>query len=279
MNAWMASSESGGARGALRRSRSRASGAVTAGIERSGVPDARELAEGVVVRLHGTGRRVGDGEVVLDAGEGAEEDPELLVDRAGVEDLDDELDVGLGEEPEVARVGGDGSWPGRRRCGPGSPARRPRPRSGSRSGRGWSATGCRGRPTGPPTGARTPQRERGLGAWCLPSEQHAQGTCAGGISPGRVKKARRERGAVGLGGSPVRPRPGRRAAKRMQRYSRLERLDLEHRHLPARVVRERAVVAAPAASGDALVGELLDPVGEGRGQRTSPNWPVHGGGV
>ena len=55
-----------------------------------------------MVRLYGAAHGVRHREVVLDAGERAEEDPILLVDRAGVEDLDDELDVGFGEEPEVA---------------------------------------------------------------------------------------------------------------------------------------------------------------------------------
>src|SRR5262249_56748819 len=45
-----------------------------------------------------------DGQRVLDVREGAIEDPEVVVQGPRVEDLDDRLDVGAVEEPEVARV-------------------------------------------------------------------------------------------------------------------------------------------------------------------------------
>src|SRR6185436_13246432 len=67
----------------------------------------REGPGRVCILAEGTGQPVGNRDGVLDARERAEEDPELPVDRASVEDLDHELDVGRGEEPEVTGVVGE----------------------------------------------------------------------------------------------------------------------------------------------------------------------------
>ena len=50
---------------------------------------------------------VGHGRRDVDVGEPGREDPVVPVGRAAVEDLDDHLDVGGVEEPEVAGVGGE----------------------------------------------------------------------------------------------------------------------------------------------------------------------------
>src|SRR5205807_2016066 len=79
-----------------------------AGGEGRGVLDRREGgALGVVVGLDRAGADVGDGEGHLDVGEAAREDPEVVEERAGVEHLDDQLDVRGGEEPEVTAVAGE----------------------------------------------------------------------------------------------------------------------------------------------------------------------------
>src|SRR5258708_7441662 len=75
--------------------------------QRAGVLDGLEgplLGVGVGPHLAGLG--VGDGDRRFDVGETSGEDPEVLVEGATVEDLDDGLDVGGGEEPEVAGVVG-----------------------------------------------------------------------------------------------------------------------------------------------------------------------------
>src|SRR5436305_2104433 len=77
------------------------------GSERAGIGDAREVAAGVLVHLDGAGLGVGDGQRVLDGGQRAVEEPELLVDGAAVEDLGHHLDVRRVEEPEPAGVAGE----------------------------------------------------------------------------------------------------------------------------------------------------------------------------
>ena len=72
------------------------------------VLDGRErCALSVRVRARGAGGGVGHGGRDLDVREAGREGPVALVRRAAVEDLDDELDVGRVEEPEVAGVRGE----------------------------------------------------------------------------------------------------------------------------------------------------------------------------
>src|SRR5262249_38796819 len=70
--------------------------------ERQRVAHAREEAGRVRVPPDDPGHGIGDGQRVLDVREGAIEDPEVVVQGPRVEDLDDRLDVGAVEEPEVA---------------------------------------------------------------------------------------------------------------------------------------------------------------------------------
>jgi hypothetical protein len=70
--------------------------------ERFRVGDAGEGPGRVVVGPHLAGRGVRDGDVVLDVGEGAVEDPEAAVDGAAVEDLYRELESG--KEPAMFRA-------------------------------------------------------------------------------------------------------------------------------------------------------------------------------
>src|SRR4029077_10785090 len=78
------------------------------GSECHGVRHAGELTGRVGVGPDLAGEGVPDGDGVGDVRERAEEDPELAVERAAVEDLEDQLDVGLAEEPEGAGVRGEG---------------------------------------------------------------------------------------------------------------------------------------------------------------------------
>src|ERR1700688_1053050 len=70
--------------------------------EDGGVADARELVQGVQVAAGGAGDGVGHGQRVLDAREGAVEEPEAGVERAAVDHLADDLDAVGAEEPEGA---------------------------------------------------------------------------------------------------------------------------------------------------------------------------------
>src|SRR5436305_1134284 len=91
----------------LRGSRGEARSPLGAVVESGGVLERRERRVlVVVVDLDRAGLRVGHLGVDLDVGQAAGEDPEVLVQRAGVQHLQDHLDVGVVEEPEIAGVAG-----------------------------------------------------------------------------------------------------------------------------------------------------------------------------
>src|SRR5262249_17904673 len=80
-----------------------------AGPERRRVLDGLEGRAGrIEVGLDRTGLRVGHGQRDLDVGQASGEDPLPGVQGTAIEDLDDHLDVARVEEPEGARVGGQG---------------------------------------------------------------------------------------------------------------------------------------------------------------------------
>src|SRR5207247_7787004 len=61
-------------------------------------------ARWVEIRFDDSCLSVGHSQRVLDVGERAKEDPEVTIQPAAVQDLDDQLDVAACEEPEVARI-------------------------------------------------------------------------------------------------------------------------------------------------------------------------------
>ena len=70
-------------------------------------PEPREACRRIEVALRRAGLGVGDRERVLDVRECAVVDPMVPVVAAAVDQLEDQLDVGVVEEPEVAGVAGD----------------------------------------------------------------------------------------------------------------------------------------------------------------------------
>src|SRR5687768_16782480 len=61
-------------------------------------------APGIFINLRGAGLGVLDRDPHLDVGQAGGEDPEAVVEGAAVHDLEEDLDVALVEEPEVAGV-------------------------------------------------------------------------------------------------------------------------------------------------------------------------------
>src|ERR1700753_4507568 len=96
----------GPGRAARRPGRKRPPGASGTGGEGAGVLDGLERLP-LRVRVGAGDARDGvlDGEVDPDVGEAAGEDPVALVQGAAVDDLDDGLDVGGAEEPQIAGIG------------------------------------------------------------------------------------------------------------------------------------------------------------------------------
>ena len=123
----------------------------------------------------------------------------LPIDRAGVEDLDDELDIGLGEEPEVTRVGGDGFGLTVAGAAAGVPPGHLDLEAGVVQAEGGRRRGARGGRQGRRRKARDPRPGRGFGAWWSPSVTSRARRLAGGIT-GKEPAGRGERH---LGGSPA----------------------------------------------------------------------------
>ena len=84
-----------------------ANGATERRAKSRGVAHGGEVPGGVGVRADDGRERIRDRQLVRDVRERSIEDPEPSLDPARVQDLDDELDVVRGKEPEIARVVGE----------------------------------------------------------------------------------------------------------------------------------------------------------------------------
>src|SRR5260370_11044215 len=124
--------------------------------EGSGVLDGGESgALGVEVALGGSGPGVGHGGHHLRIGEAGGEHPEVPVDGAAVQDLEQHLEVGAGEEPEGAGVGGQGEGV-----------------AGAAGAVGQDVLGADGEAAGLEAEPGVARRARGLGGRTLPAELH-----------------------------------------------------------------------------------------------------------